>query len=163
MEVVEGDPSTAPPATPPTHVASSSDAYSATMKTQLAEKATVDAPASRQSVNAATEPIIKEVKAVNAVNPVNATPVVKAAVKAVSVDVLYDENLLEHTGGLPVFMDDTTRVWLERALSNDTKFLCDTRIMDYSLLVRSVTSIYYTKEVLMDTSVLMIDRILRRL
>jgi len=84
------------------------------MKTQLAENAAVDAPTSRQSVNAATEPTIKGVKAVNAVNPVSATPVVKAAVKAVSVDVLYDENLLEHTGGLPVFMDDTTRVWLER-------------------------------------------------
>ena len=140
MEVVEGDPSTAPPATPPTHVPSSSNAYSATTKTPLSEKAPVKAPI---SVNAATEPTIKAaktanaVKTVKAVKAVEASPVVKAAVKAASVDVLYDENLLEHTGGLPVFMDDTTRVWLERALSNDTKFLCDTRIMDYSLLVRS--------------------------
>ena len=157
MEVVEGDPSTAPPATPPTHVPSSSNAYSATTKTPLSEKAPVKAPI---LVNVATEPTIKAaktanavkavktanavktVKAVKAVKAVNTPPVVKAAVKAASVDVLYDENLLEHTGGLPVFMDDTTRVWLERALSNDTKFLCDTRIMDYSLLVRSFDGSY---------------------
>ena len=49
--------------------------------------------------------------------------------------MLYDENLLEYTRGLPVFLGREAFAWLDAAIANDTRFLRDTRTVDYSLLV----------------------------
>lgn len=49
--------------------------------------------------------------------------------------VLLDENLLETMPTAPIFVGKKAKQLLERAVWNDTKFLADMAVMDYSMLV----------------------------
>jgi 1-phosphatidylinositol-3-phosphate 5-kinase len=49
--------------------------------------------------------------------------------------VLLDENLLEFTGGHPIPLDDHAKTLLRLAVFNDTLFLSNMHIVDYSLVV----------------------------
>ena len=50
-------------------------------------------------------------------------------------DVLMDENLLEFIYESPLFLRPHSKTVLKRCIWNDTMFLCNLQVMDYSLLV----------------------------
>jgi len=49
--------------------------------------------------------------------------------------VLLDENFLEYTRGFPIPIEEPAKDALRHAVRNDSKFLCDMEIVDYSILV----------------------------
>ena len=51
------------------------------------------------------------------------------------VQTLLDENFTQDTQGLPTPLDFGSHVWLFKSVGNDTKFLSEVSVIDYSLLV----------------------------
>mmetsp|Transcript_46987 Transcript_46987/g.77981 ORF Transcript_46987/g.77981 Transcript_46987/m.77981 type:complete len:1540 (-) Transcript_46987:280-4899(-) len=49
--------------------------------------------------------------------------------------VLLDENFLEYTRGFPIPIEEKTKDEMRHAIRNDSKFLCDMEVVDYSVLV----------------------------
>lgn len=49
--------------------------------------------------------------------------------------VLLDQNFIEDMRTMPIYIKGKTKTFMERALWNDTSFLCNMNVMDYSLFV----------------------------
>lgn len=49
--------------------------------------------------------------------------------------VMLDENFMEFTQGFPIPLDDSSKELLRISVHNDTLFLCNLDIVDYSILV----------------------------
>lgn len=49
--------------------------------------------------------------------------------------VLLDADLMQHSGGFPIILTEGSKALLNRAVEQDTRFLCSLQIIDYSVLV----------------------------